>query len=242
MKTKRSKISLIAGLLFAVLLFLASFPVSWLADYYIHLNQFSYGVKNYDRDEAQKGLKTLKEDYNHFVRWKLQYPADRLLFAKMHLYEASVSVLNEDFEKVEKVDLKNREDWEASYILGIAKFWALHAAFQEAMLKKDKAKMKLILGIVLEQVRADFEKCVKDGPGPVENFSCSFNYDLTSDPNAAARALINPKPQIKYVLGQDGDKPVPGQDKGPNKKGLPKTGEPEDKNKNPGQGGARKVG
>ncbi|MEK7117423.1 MAG: hypothetical protein AAB861_01475 [Patescibacteria group bacterium] len=225
------------GLLFAVLLFLFSFPVSWLADYYAHLNQFSYGVKSYDRDEAQKILETLKEDYNHFVKWKLQYPADRFLFTKMYLYEAAVSVLNEDYEKVEKDDLKNREGWEANYILGISKFWALHAAFQEAMIKKDKAKMVLILGIVVEQVKSDFEKCVMNGPGPAENFNCSFDYDLTSDPNAAIKALVSPKPQTKYLFGPDGKK-MPGQTG--DKKAPPQL-MPGDK-KDAGQGGARKVG
>ena len=238
MKTKKISIGMVIGLLIAVSLFLLSFPVSWLADYKIHLNYFSHGVKNYDQDEAQRGLETLKQDYNRFVKWRLRYPADKFLFAKMHLYEAAVSVLNEDYEKVEKEDLKDRESWEVSYILGISKFWTLHAAFQEAMLKKDKKKMDLILEIMLEQVRPDFEKCVKDGPGPVENFNCSYDYDLISNPNAAMRVLMSPKSKIKYILGQDGDKP--GQGKGPDKKGSPKNGT--DNGKDAGQGGTRKVG
>lgn len=239
MKAKRSRLGLVIGLLLAVALFLLSFPVSWWADYKTHLDQFNSAVKNYDRDGARAGLEVLKEDYRRFVEWKLQYPADRFLFAKMHLYEAAVSVLNEDFEKVEKSDLKNRDGWEANYILGISKFWALHAAYQQAMSRKNTAKMDEILGIVLDNVRSDFEKCVKDGPGPSENFSCSFNYDLTSDPSAARRALASPKPQIKYMLGPDGDKPGPSGD-GRGKKGTPKMG-PND-NSSPGQGGAKKVG
>ena len=237
MKTKKSRLGLTIGLVISVLALLLSFPVSWLADYFTHLNQFSHGVKSQDRDEAQKGLEVLKEDYNHFVKWKFQYPADRFLFAKIHLYEAEVSILNEDFEKVEKEDLKNRESWEASYLLGISKFWTLHAAYQEAMRKKNKEKMNQILETVLTEVKADFEKCVKDGPGPAENFSCSFNYDLTSDPDSATKALANPKPQITYVLGKDGDKPG----RGPDKKKPPKKGDNDDK-KSPGQGGAKKVG
>jgi len=238
---KRSKFWLMTGLIFAVLSLLLSFPISWLADYSTHLNQFSYGVKSHDRDEAQKGLETLKEDYNHFVKWKLQYLADRFLFNKMYLYEAGVAVLNEDYEKVEKDDLKDRDEWEASYILGISKFWALHAAYQEAMSKKDKTKMNLILGVVLEEVRSDFEKCVKDGPGPTENYDCSYDYDMTSDPDKAKRALANPKPQIKYILGPGPDGDKPGLGKGPQKKGPPKMG-PNDNDKDAGQGGARKVG
>jgi len=235
---KKSRIGLTVSLLIAIMLLLFSFPVSWLADYNSHRNQFSHAVKSYDRDEAQKGLEILKEDYRHFVKWKLGYFADRFLFNKMYQYEAGVSVLNEDYEKVGKVDLKNHEDWEASYILAVSKFWALHAAYQEAMLKKNRATMKKILGIVLEDVRADFEKCVKEGPGPDKNFNCSFDYDMTSDPYSAVRALANPKPQIKYILGTEGDNP--GQGKEPAKKGSPKTG-PSD-NKSPGQGKARKVG
>lgn len=235
---KKFNLGLTLGLLFSIFLFLLSFPVSWLADYSTHFDGFSHSVKNYDRDEAKKGLEVLKEDYNHFAKWKLRYLADRFLFSKMYLYEAGVSVLNEDFEKVEKEDLKNHEGWEESYVLGISNFWALHAAYQEAMIKKDRTKMGLILGIVLEQVRSDFEKCVKDGPGPSENFPCSFDYDLTSDPNLAQRALANPKPQIRYILGPKGDKPIQGKE--PGKKGSPKT-DPND-GKSAGQGGARKVG
>jgi len=232
--SKKPSMKIALGFFTVVLLLLLSYPVSWLGEYYVHRDKFSHSVKNYDRDGAQEGLQKLKEDYKRFVDWKLQYPADRFLFTKMHLFEASVSKLNEDFDKVLKNDLKGREGWEVSYITGVSKFMALHAAYQQAMIKKDKAKMGAILGIVLDQVRSDFEKCVKVGPGPVENFNCSFNYDLTSDPGKAAEALANPKPQIRYIVEKKGTR-----GKGPKKKG-PEQG-PQD-GKDAGQGGARKVG
>jgi len=238
MKTKtRSSAGLVTGFIFSIFLFFISFPVSWLGEYYNHLNQFSLGVKNYDRDEAINGLENLKEDYNRFARWKFQYLSDKFLFSEMHLYEASVSLLNEDYEKAEKEDLKNRNGWQVSYFSGISKFWVLHAAYQEAMVKKDKKNMALILGMVIEEVKSDFEKCVRECPGPVENFNCSFNYDLVSNPKSAVQALANPKPEIKYILGSPGGDESKEDGKEPGKKNpISSDG------KEPSQGGTKKKG
>jgi len=183
-----------AGLVLSVLFFGVSFLASDLSVFYGHFNSFSYSVRNYDRDEAVQGLENLKSDYGVFSSWKLRYFADRYFFNETYRYEAAVSILNENFEKAVNEDLKNREDdYYASYMLGIAKFKILHIAFQQAMAKKDKKQMAAILGLVLKQVRPDFEKCVKNGPGPAGNFNCSFDYDITSDPKSTQKALMNQK-------------------------------------------------
>jgi len=223
---------------FAVLSFVVSFPASGLSVFYGHLNSFSYGVRNYDRDEVEKGLKNLENDYNVFSGWKLRYFADRWLFDKMYRYEAAVSIVNEDYEKAEETLKDHGDDYYASYMLGIAKFKTLRPAFQQATAKKDKEQMAAILVLVLKEVSPDFEKCVKEGPGPADNFNCSFDYDLTSNPESALKALMSQKPVPQYVLGIPGGKnPNDGE---PEKKGPPRLN-PNEK-KDSGQGGSQKVG
>ena len=235
----RSKVWSAVGLFFTLVFLAVSFPVGWVGEFYDHLDQFSRNVKNYDRDESKAKLEEIKSDYLKFISWKLQYPADRWLFKDMNLYEGALSVLNEDFEKAEKNDLKNPgNDYRASYMVGVARFKSLHAAFQQAMAKKDKKQMDAVVALVLDEVRADFEKCVESGPGPGANFNCSFDYDLTSDPNALKKALANPKYRPKYILGFPGDKNKSGE--GPDKKNPLKI-DPRNE-KNAGSGGAKKVG
>ena len=235
----RSKVWSAVGLFFTLVFLAVSFPVGWVGEFYDHLDQFSRNVRNYDRDESKAKLEEIKSDYLKFVSWKLQYPADRWLFKDMNLYEGALSVLNEDFEKAEKNDLKNPgNNYRVSYLIGIARFKVLHAAFQGAMAKKDKKQMDTVLALVLDEVRVDFEKCVEDGPGSLSNFNCSFNYDLTSDPNAAKKALANPKPRPKYILGFLKDKNKTGEE--PDKK-TPFRIDPRNE-KNAGSGGAKKVG
>ena len=232
--------------IFVILCFVASFPVLDIGNFYSHLHSFSYDVRNHNRDDAQKGLENLKGDYNVFSSWKLQYFADRYLFDKTYRYEAAVSILNENYEKAENEDLKNREDdYYTSYMLGIAKFKVLHLAFQQAKAKKDKKQMTVILGLILEEVRLNFEKCVKEGPGPAGNFNCSFDYDLTSDPKSALKALMSQKPKQKFILGlPDNQDKDPGNKKPsgkkPDKKGPPQLSPGEKKEAS--QGGAKKVG
>lgn len=229
------------GFIFVVLFFIVSFLAADVGKFYSHLHLFSHSVRNYDRDEAGKGLENLKNDYNVFSTRKLQYFADQFLFDKMYRYEAAVSILNEDYEKAEREDLRGHEDdYYGSYMLGIAKFKALHPAFQQAMAKKNKKQMAAILDLILKEVKPDFEKCVKNGPGPVGNFNCSFDYDLTSDPESALKALMSQKPMPKFILAlPDGKDKKPGGKK-PDKKGPPALSP--DEKKDAGQGGAKKVG
>ena len=230
----------IVGFVFILLFFAASFPASDLSVFYDHRNSFSYGVRNQDRDETDKGLENLKNDYNVFSGWRLQYFADRWFFNKMYQYEAAANILNEDFERAEELLKNHEDDYYASYMLGIAKFKTLHFAYQQAMLEKDKKQMSAILNFVLEKVRPDFERCVRQGPGPADNFNCSFNYDLTSDPASAQKSLQSQKPKPRYVLGSpDGRLPVSG-DEEPGEKESP--GLNPDEKKKAGKGGARRVG
>ena len=237
----RSKFWLGAGLIFILSSFSASFLTSKISKLYEHYNRFSQSVRNYDYDEAKLGLEELNKDYNSFVSWKMQYLADKFLFKEANLREAAVAILAEDYEKVEKGDLKNQENNHlAAYMLGIAKFKELHEAFQQAMAKNDKKNMDAILGLVLEEVRSDFKRCVENGPGPKDNFNCSFNYDLTSDPSSAKKALMNPKPKPKYVLAPSSGEKKGGKSKEKGKK-EPLGLTPNEK-RDVGRGGADKVG
>ncbi len=244
-KTNRKRgLWISGGFILSVLVLGASFLASDLSVFFSHLNSFSYSVRNHDRDEAVQGLENLKSDYNVFSSRKLQYFADRWLFNKMYRYEAAVSILNENFEKVLNEDLKNRDDdYYVSYMRGIAEFKILRIAFQQAMAKKDKKQMAAIHKLVLERARPHFEKCVKEGPGPAKNFNCSYDYDITSNSSAAMKALMSQEPEPQYILAPpspaDKEKKSPG-GKEPDKKGPPQL--TPDEKKNAGRGGAKKVG
>ncbi len=239
LKTKKVGIYSVLGFVLVLLLFFASYPIYLVADFYEHLEQFNHSIKNGDRNWANDNLEKIKKDYGKFTDWRLRGLADKLLFHDMHLYEAEVSALNEDYEKVEKEDLKDRQGWRESYLLGTSRFGMLQNAYQSAMVSGNRAKMALILGIVIERVASDFERCVKEGPGPVDNFNCSFNYDLLTDSKTASRSLANPKPKPRYILRRENGDTDQGRGKSQKKDSL-KPG-PSD-GKEPGQGGAKKVG
>lgn len=200
---------LITGAVIVSLSIIASILFSRLAVYNRELGNFSLAVSSSDRQAAEKGLANLKKSYSFFSNLGLQYFADRYLFNEMYKYEAAVSYVNEDWEKTVDLLAGHEDDFSALYMRGIAKFKILHAAYHSAAAKKDKQIRDDILRRVLEEVRSDFEAAVKAGPGPDLNFNSSYNYDLTSDPASAQRALESIKPAPRFILGtkSQGDKP-----------------------------------
>lgn len=234
-KSRLSKSARLLGLAGAMIVLLAlAFVLHTWSGFREHFHNFSFHVKNADKEYAQKELDNLRHDHQLLTRWKLGYWADQYLFSQMFLYEAELALLAEDYEKVIEI-LKDRQDESlALHLTGIAKFRLLQAAFQKE--KTDGGREKLV-DRALEEVRPHFEKAVKNGPGPSLAFDYSFNYDLLSNRDSARTALKNPQPVIVYVLGRE-----PGQsgDKS-DRKGALKEKLNSEKGPKPGKGdGARK--
>lgn len=229
---------IIAGFVVVLLFMGASSFFSKLADLNDTLDEFSLSVRNYDRDGANKGLEALKRSYVSFSDLKLQYFADRFWFKDMYLYEAAVAIVNEDFEKV--IDPNwirgHEDDYRALSMRGISKFRVLHAAYHSEAARKDQKLKDDILRMVLEEVKPDFEAAVKKGPGPAKDFNSAYNYDQTSDPKSARKALESVRPGLRFILGIK----VEGQ--GPKRPGRVKPGEKRVDDPSPGSGDTRKKG
>ena len=210
---------LFIGLAFVILSLVVANILSNLAGFNDHMNKFSSYLNNQDRQGAEKELNSLKVYYNYFARWKLRYFADRYLLPDMFLYEAAVLNLREEWEKVE-LNLENHQnDYRAGYLTGVAKFKSLKVGYNSEEAKKDQKVRANIVQMVLDQVKPYFEKCVKEGPGPEENFNCSYNYDLVSDPESVQKALQSQMPGPEFVLGRrEGNRPDDG---GSGEKRLP---------------------
>lgn len=226
------------GIIVVVLSFLASFLFSKLADFNDTLDEFSLSVRNFDRDGANKGLEALKKSYVSFSDLKLQYFADRFWFKDMYLYEAAVAIVNEDFEKVIEPNWirGHEDDYRAHSMIGVAKFRVLHAAYHSEAAGKDKKLKDDIHKKVLDEVSPDFKAAVEKGPGPAKDFNSAYNYDLTSDPKSARKALESVRPGLRFILGIK----VEGQ--GPKRPGRVKPGEKRVDDPYPGSGDTRKKG
>lgn len=216
-KTKSIRMSLgrwiVVGILLSIC-FSASFVLFKYSSYLKALDEFSLAVKNFDRSEVAVKLNVLKKSYVSFSNLGLQYFADNYLFEDMYKYEAAAAFIDEDWEKAISLLASHEDDHQALNNRGVAKFRILHEAYHSEAAGKDKKIKEEILEKVLEEVRPDFEAAVKTGPGPDIDFNSSYNYDLTSDPEMAKKALESVRPTVRFILGikVEGDGP-----KGPNR-------------------------
>ena len=201
----RSRLMRLAGIFISIAAVLAlALCLNVLGNFFQHRDRFSSGIRNYDRETARKELSDLAYYRSMFQRWRLGRAADRFLFPKTYLYEASLNILAEDYEKVIDSLESKKDDHLASYMLGIAKYRIFQAEYQNT---KNKNRRNEIMKKVVENVRPDFENAVRIGPGPAQAFDYSFDYDLLSDGKALRQALGQPKPKPQFVLDtNDGKK------------------------------------
>ncbi len=226
------------GLLCVFFCLAAAVFVNTLGGLNYHLDRFSFYVRNHDKQVAVQELQALKYYQTQFHRWKMDFVSDRIVASNMVKYEAAVALLEEDFEKViESEELKNlRDDYLVSHMVAIAKFRILQAEYQKT---KSAVERNKIVQMVMDQVRPDFEKAVRNGPGFYGFFDGSYNYDITSDPDNTKKALQNPKLDPKYILGRgDKDGEIPSQGE-PGKKDPLGDGQSKDRDTSRASGGKK---
>lgn len=227
---------IIAGSFIVLLSMGVSYVLSELAFYNRTLDRFSLSVRNYDRQESEKGLKALKESYLSFSALRLQYFADKYLFKDMYKYEAATTIVNEDYEKAIDMLSGHDDDAAALNMRGVAKYRILYSAYRSDAANKDKKIKEDIVRKVLEEVRPDFESAVKKGSGSANEFNYAYNYDLTSNPESAKKALESARPGLRFILG------IKVEGRGPKAPGRVKPGEKRLDDPAPGSGDTRKKG
>lgn len=227
---------IILGLVIVLISVGASFILYKLANYNKTFDEFSLSVRNYDRLGSEKGFEALKKSYVSFSNLGLQYFADKYLFKEMYKYEAALAQVNEDWEKVSDFLADHDDDCQAQNMLGIAKFRVIKESYQSDAAKNNQNLKDENFKKVLEQVNPYFESAVKKCSGSPEYFNYAYNYDLTSDPELAKRALESVRPGLRYVLGikVEGD--------GPKRPGRSRSEQKRIDDPDPGGGDAKKRG
>ena len=169
-------------------------PSSTLGNFYLHLDELSYHVRNRDAAAARAELEEVTAFYDRSGRWGMRWFADSYLFSDSFLHRASFSYLTGDYENV-VVDLQDKiDDHRASYLLGVAKFRLAqlrYRAIEDGGAPAIRARAEIV-NEVLEEVNPDFERALRGDPG--ERFDYKWNYDLTSEPEAVRRALERLEP------------------------------------------------
>jgi hypothetical protein len=202
---------LLAGAIIVIVFLLGAFISYQLRGFSQTFNRFSVSVKNYDRNKTTEELENLRAYYSYFSKWHLRYFADRFLLKDMYYYEAIDLALREDYEGAGNRVKDKLDDYRASYLTGIVKFKLLRASYHSEAVKKDPEAKKKIEEMVLDQVNPDFRRCLEVGPSVEKNFNCSYNFDVTSNPEAIKKALEGIGPKGEFILGfprgNDGNQP-----------------------------------
>lgn len=218
-----------------------------VGDYYKVLDAYSGDIIRGDQLAARQELENLKRFYelNEKLKpFKLNWVADKYLFAGTNSREAAYDSLTNRHDRVVE-RLKDENDFWSRYIRANSTWRIAQGIFEQSLKKDTKTKLE-------EQKKADelaystkedYEEAVKLDKG--RWLPPKWNYDLTTNADSRAAALM-PKPGvIKVKLGLGGKKNKGmGKDKGRGEKGEgqqdlpiegpPTDGKPKPKNNRPG--------
>lgn len=181
------------------------------AGYYSHLAAFSQHVRNREPELARVELNNLKWYYGKSKEYRFGWAADRWLFADSQLHEASYQFLIGDYNGAIGT-LKDRNDWQAYHLAGIARFRYLKGLYREAKTDKERAA---VVQQTVNEAGALFKSAVEASPEfgyPDPNFDDRWNYDRLSTPQGAEAALKGPDPPARAILRRPGGQPRPGDD------------------------------
>ena len=187
---KEHSFKYLLGLVFAVLFLLAvALPARTLGAFYSHLDGLSDSVDREDFEAARAELDEVNGFYERARGWRFQWFADSYLFQDAFLQQASYNYLTGDYAAV-VADLADEiDDPRASHLLGSAKFQLArqrYHAIADDDLQGEVMKLAIIQE-VLDDINADYERAIRGDR--TNRFDYKWNYDLTSDADAARRAL-----------------------------------------------------
>ena len=226
------------------LMFVVAIVIGIVSDYFYqfnyHRNQLNFYIMTGDAESARAELNNVRYYDGLARKWKVGWFADRYLLnnESIALYNGAYDYLIGAYQKVVSSNtLEESNDYRAAHMIGSAKVRLLQAKYREEKNPALKKKLLEVLGKqILEDVSPYFKKAVELSPEfkfPDPNFNDRFNYDITSDEDAAQRAIEAKQPDIKFILGIP--KELPGDEPG-NKKG-PVEGRRLNEERQPGAGG-----
>ena len=197
---------LIGFVLALVFLVAVSVPSRSLAGLYEQLDSLSDSVRRSDFEQAEVDLAAVTSFYETSRGWGLQWAADAYLFRDAFLQQASYNYLTGNYEAVVRDLADEVDDPRASYLLGSAKFQLARQRYRAIPddAPEGEAMKQAIIQEVLEDVNADYERALR---GDVDGrFDYTWNYDLTSNPEATRRALEAPReaepPELEQMKGE----------------------------------------
>ena len=232
-----------------VVLFLGSGLFMYqVGSYFEHMDTYSGHIALQDESAAREGLKDLQYFYEQNSKldavWLSWIGRDYIL-ENPACQRAAFYNMTRDFEKTVE-ELREQEGFCAYFLRGNARWRQAQGIYANALTLPDKTdeqkakkteQLKLADDLAGTLARDDYEAALKANPSHAPS---SWNYDLLSDPEKRAKALM-PKPgKIKMRIGQSAggrSNPAP---QGEDDKGEGKKSKDIDTNdKGPGQPGGR---
>jgi len=197
---------LIGFVLALLFFFVVAMPSRSMSRFYTTLDTLSDSVRRGDYDQAEVDLSEVTAFYESSRDWGLQSLADSYLFRDAFLQQASYNYLTGNYDAV-VADLADEvDDPRASYLLASAKFQLAKLRYRAIPddLPDAETQRQAIVQEVLDDVNADYERALRsDVDG---QFEYKWNYDLTSDEDAARRALEAPRqsqpPELEEMKGE----------------------------------------
>ena len=197
---------LVGFVLALVFLVLVAFPSRTLAGFYAHMDGLSEAIYRGDYEQADLELDQVNSFYEGSRGVGMSWFADAYLFTDAFLQQASYNYLTGNFEAVVRDLADEIDDPRASHLLASAKFQLARQRYR-AIPDDDEsgeAQKLAIIQEVLDDVNADYERALRSDT--LDRFDYKWNYDLTSDPDAARRALEPLReaepPQLEQMRGE----------------------------------------
>ncbi|MBI2063072.1 MAG: hypothetical protein HYT61_02415 [Candidatus Yanofskybacteria bacterium] len=194
-----------------IILFIFCFVEAFLfngKEFYRTADAFSGAVSRGDQLAARENLQNLQNFYElnkklHPLR--LDGQINKRFFKDAQYFKSAYDYLTGNYERVIQ-ELSNNDDYRSYYMRSNSK-WRLAQGLYEQSLRmggKTRQTMQEQAIKMSASTKDDYEQAVKKDP--FSTLPPKWNYDLTTDPSAAARAL-EPKPiKIRIMLGEGGKK------------------------------------
>lgn len=179
--------------------------------FYETLDDFSGSISRADQLSAKANLQNLKYFYELNKKLKplgLNDIVNQYFFEDALHYQSAYDYLTGNYDKIVDHDLKNDDSYWGRFIRANAKWRQAQGIFAGSLNKNkdektraDEQKQAIESAV---STKDDYEQAIKEDK--LSTLPPKWNYDLTTDPAAMARALA-PKPlKIKIMLGEGGDK------------------------------------
>lgn len=236
---------LVIAVILIVSAFAGSYICSTLSGFYQKADNFSGAIARGDQMAAREDMKELEPYYelNKRLPSFLSRYFDKKVFqeAQVPHYQVAYEYLTGRYSKLYEQDLNEDDSYWGLYIRSNSKWRDAQKVFAQSLTqdpKTSKDQQKIAIDLVLS-TKDDYEQAIKKRASFIPYLPASWNYDMTTNPEARMRGLM-PKPaKVKLVLGEGKGKGPDGEEgDGPKGKGSrdldKKKGDSPGPNNNPG--------